>query len=223
MAIIDWPSGPTVGQLYTFNGITYTWTGTKWQTGTAPTTLTGPTGITGPTGPSGGPTGNTGPTGPTGFTGATGNTGATGTVIDPATPAWLVQASRTTDQSVTVDTWTKVQLDSESVDTEGIYDPVTNFRCTPTKAGMYLVQAECVMSTRDAGYAGIALYTNGNVAYYKQLVISGSAQTSLMALTAVIPCDGASTYIEIWGFSSGATPKFDSTSANQTLRIMRVH
>jgi len=59
MAIIDWPTAPTVGQVYSFNGITYVWTGTKWQTGTAPVSLTGPTG------PAGG-AGTTGPTGPTG-------------------------------------------------------------------------------------------------------------------------------------------------------------
>jgi len=54
MANIAWPSNPSVGQTYTFNSITYYWTGTTWSPGTAPISLTGPTGPTGLTGPTSG-------------------------------------------------------------------------------------------------------------------------------------------------------------------------
>lgn len=92
---INFPSSPTVGDVYTFAGRSWEWNGQGWQaypgpalvgptgptgsTGnTGPTGATGATGSGGPTGPASGPTGPTGagPTGPTGPTGDTGPTGA---------------------------------------------------------------------------------------------------------------------------------------------------
>ena len=103
---INFPSSPSSGQVYEFNGLQWEWTGSAWrslgfspvvyvQGATGPTGATGPqgnTGSTGPTGPQGatgndgaagvagatGPTGSTGATGATGATGPQGNTGATG-------------------------------------------------------------------------------------------------------------------------------------------------
>lgn len=94
---INFPSSPTVGDVYTFAGRSWEWNGQGWQAypgpalvgPTGPTGATGNTGNTGPTGPTGdiGPTGPasgpTGPTGagPTGPTGPTGDTGPTGASI----------------------------------------------------------------------------------------------------------------------------------------------
>lgn len=77
---LDFPTGPTTGQLYSFGSLTWTWNGTGWA---ASTTTYGPTGPTGPTGL----TGATGPTGPTGAVGATGATGATGLSVTGPTGA----------------------------------------------------------------------------------------------------------------------------------------
>ena len=78
---INFPTNPTIGQTYTYGGITWTWNGTGWDKTTG--SGSGNTGATGATGPQGntgatGTTGATGPTGPQGNTGATGATGATG-------------------------------------------------------------------------------------------------------------------------------------------------
>ena len=58
---IDFPSSPTVSQTYTYNGQTYTWSGTVWRLVR--------TSATGPTGPASTVAGPTGPTGPTGSAG----------------------------------------------------------------------------------------------------------------------------------------------------------
>lgn len=112
---INFPSSPTIGQVYTYAGRSWQWNGYGWEAypgpalvgptgptgstgGTGPTGATGPTGDIGPTGAFGGPTGPTGstgltgatgPTGPTGSTGNTGNTGPTGPTgdIGPTGPA----------------------------------------------------------------------------------------------------------------------------------------
>ena len=63
---IDFPSNPSIGQVYTFNGRNWVWKGYSWLS----------VGDYGPTGPgSNGPTGNTGPTGTAGANGSTGATG----------------------------------------------------------------------------------------------------------------------------------------------------
>jgi hypothetical protein len=80
MAILTFPTGPTLGQVYVApNGAVYYWDGITWTTQKTSIPLgggggTGPTGATGPTGYVGhdGATGATGDTGPTGATGATG-------------------------------------------------------------------------------------------------------------------------------------------------------
>lgn len=78
--MINFPSSPSVGQTYTYNSVTYTYTSQGVWTVTGPLAGTGPTGSTGPTGAGGGGTGagGTGPTGPTGMTGAAGGAGGIG-------------------------------------------------------------------------------------------------------------------------------------------------
>ncbi len=62
---LNFPSGPSVNDTYTYGGQTWKWSGTTWNL-----VIVTPTGPTGPTGPQGNTV--TGPTGPTGGTGATG-------------------------------------------------------------------------------------------------------------------------------------------------------
>jgi hypothetical protein len=78
MPAINFPTNPTVGQIYTQGTRSWEWSGQAWN---AKNTSYGPVGPTGPTGPIGvaGPTGPgstvAGPTGPTGV-GPTGPTGS---------------------------------------------------------------------------------------------------------------------------------------------------
>lgn len=73
---IDFPSSPSLNQVYSFGGRSWIWNGTQWLGyNTGATGPTGYTGYTGYTGPSGAASTVTGPTGYTGFTGFTGYTG----------------------------------------------------------------------------------------------------------------------------------------------------
>lgn len=108
---IDFPTGPTLGDTYSYSGQTYQWNGTAWRL--VRTSAVGPTGPTGPAGQdstavgSTGPTGPEGPTGPTGAastvtgpTGAQGDTGPTGSfAITPwtaFTPLWYSSGTQPT-------------------------------------------------------------------------------------------------------------------------------
>jgi hypothetical protein len=75
---LDFPTSPTLNEIYTFGGRSWIFNGTAWDVYSSGNTgSTGPQGNTGATGPTGA-TGATGPQGNTGATGATGSTGATG-------------------------------------------------------------------------------------------------------------------------------------------------
>lgn len=94
MADIDFPSSPSLNDIYSFGDKTWKWNGYAWQAEPygGPTGPTGPTGpsVTGPTGAASnitGPTGSQGIQGPTGATGATGSTGPTGPSITGPTGA----------------------------------------------------------------------------------------------------------------------------------------
>jgi hypothetical protein len=95
MALINFPSSPSVNDEYSFEGRTWVWNGSGWEVKAfvAPPGATGPSGPTGATGPQGatgvqGPVGVTGATGVVGVSGATGATGPVGvTGATGATPA----------------------------------------------------------------------------------------------------------------------------------------
>jgi len=83
-------------------------------------------------------------------------------VLPANTPAF--QASMSADQSVTNSIYIKVQFDTESFDTDGCYDNVTNYRFTPNVAGKYFFY----ITTRNDSITDtqldinlVALYKNG--------------------------------------------------------------
>jgi hypothetical protein len=82
MALINFPSSPSLNDEYSFEGRTWVWNGSGWEVKAlvAPPGATGATGVTGATGPAGvtGATGVVGETGPVGVTGATGVVGVSG-------------------------------------------------------------------------------------------------------------------------------------------------
>lgn len=77
---IDFPSSPSVNQVYSYNNQSYRYTGTFWRL--IRTSAAGPTGPTGPAGPTGPVSTTPGPTGPAGpasvIPGPTGPTGPAG-------------------------------------------------------------------------------------------------------------------------------------------------
>jgi len=78
-------------------------------------------------------------------------------------PAFYV--ARTTTQSITDQTWTKIELtddNSSAFDTNGCWDN-SNYRFTPTLAGYYQIQFTCSVSNGALRAGRIAIYKNGSV------------------------------------------------------------
>ena len=154
MPAIDFPSTPTVGQIYT-NGVnTYEWDGTAWRL--VRTSAVGPTGPTGPAGADSTVIGPTGPTGP----GITGPTGADSTRVGPTGATGPTGSFEITPWTTYTPTWTA------TVTNPAIGDGVISGRYMNVGAtifGEIRIQAGATGFTRGEGIYRIGLPTAGIV------------------------------------------------------------
>ena len=116
----------------------------------------------------------------------------------PAFEAYLAS-----DQSVSNDTYTKVTIDTEVVDTNSMYDNSTNYRFTPTVAGKYFIYGSVIgESSSNAGlqYTKSAIYKNGSV-YKEQLIhfTTNYGRRAAASISANIDFNGSSDYVELYG------------------------
>ena len=116
----------------------------------------------------------------------------TGDITGVNTPAFKATRSSSA-QTITQNTWTKVQYNGELLDTGGMYDPSTNYRFTPTVAGKYYIYAHI--------YTGI-----GNQYLYGAINFSGtrtlasnidSAQAGGVFIAGIFTFNGSSDYVEV--------------------------
>ena len=116
----------------------------------------------------------------------------------PAFEAYLAS-----DQSVSDDTYTKVTINTEVLDTGSMYDNSTNYRFTPTVAGKYFVYGSVIgESSSNAGlqYTKSAIYKNGSV--YKEQIIhftTNYGRRAAASISANIDFNGSSDYVELYG------------------------
>ena len=123
------------------------------------------------------------------------------------TPAVVVHGG--TDAYGGSNTWTKVQLDTELLDTESSFD-TSNFRWTPQTAGKYFIQG-CFSG--DASTTSLvtnsigAIYKNGsnfngsfdsNYGAYHDIRNNGGVSLN-GTVTTIITLNGSSDYIELYG------------------------
>jgi hypothetical protein len=118
-------------------------------------------------------------------------------------------AYKTSSQSYSANTWTKITYDTEEYDTNSNFASST---FTPTVAGYYLFTAKTLLIADGTAMAEI------NTGFYKNgsLVKTGTYKYQPAALTAqfgsnisaVIYCNGSTDYVECYGKSDGSTLVF---------------
>jgi hypothetical protein len=112
-------------------------------------------------------------------------------------PAFSAYAS--VSQTLTNSVYTKIQLNTETFDTNNNFDSTTNYRFTPTVAGYYQINANVFMSADSyTGYVISSIYKNGSaykysIAYYNPTYGNGGAPIS-----DVIYFNGSTDYIEYY-------------------------
>ncbi len=123
--------------------------------------------------------------------------------VDPC-----VRVYRSTNQSVSIAGWTKVQFDAETYDTNNTFDSTTNYRWTPGIPGYYTVSWSVALDGTGLTGGASALYKNGSI-------YASGIQTSIVTAWGSVILSGtedvqmsATDYLEVF-----VVPE-SSTSAN---------
>ena len=117
------------------------------------------------------------------------------------TPAFMAYLSSV--QTISDNTFTKIQFDTEVLDTDNCYDNSTNYRFTPTTAGKYFVH--CYTASLAGGNGDNlrnyqALYKNGSQAQLQNLDTRDGGGFRILSInsTYVIDMNGSTDYLEIF-------------------------
>ncbi len=119
-------------------------------------------------------------------------------------------------QSVSASTWTTVQLNAESFDTNNAFD-ISTYKFTPQIAGYYLFNAALdVLSTGGAvTEVGMRIMKNGVTDNMLYISSSTMSTNELFALTTIMYLNGTTDYAEFQGIGSGGSSRvFNSTTTN---------
>ena len=143
-------------------------------------------------------------------------TGAKSSFLYPAFQAYL-----NSEQTVTDNTITKVQIDTEDFDTNNMYDNSTNYRFTPTVAGKYLVYGSIEFDTSGATNSAIDtvdVYIYKNASIYvqsKDHFLSNPVRMAYLETSAIIDFNGSTDYVELFGRNNvnTGTPIFEAYGA----------
>lgn len=118
----------------------------------------------------------------------------------------------TAGQSIANGVWTKIAYNTELFDTNSNYDNATNYRFTPTVNGYYQINANIFTTANATGLAFIAIYKNGSVYVYGNVVPNSNG--GYITIHSLVNCNGSTDYIEIYVFqNSGVSLSFGSSNA----------
>lgn len=107
-------------------------------------------------------------------------------------------AYQSTLQSLSNNTWTKIQLQSEYFDTAGAFDNTTNYRFQPAVAGYY--QINCVVQALMFVALAVSIYKNGSGTDYAVGTGTVSQLYSTVAQSKLIYLNGSTDYIELYAY-----------------------
>ena len=138
---------------------------------------------------------------------------ATGTVmVSGNMPAFSAYRSGS-DQTFSSTTWTKLQFNSEYLDTANCYDPTTNYRFTPNVAGYYLFTLTPLISAASSfTEVYIQLYKNGAGInqYALWSLTTGVFNTIAPSIQSIVEMNGTSDYMEGYAYVGATSPQFNS-------------
>jgi len=125
-------------------------------------------------------------------------------------------ATTLTGQSLPNGTFTKIQFNVETFDTNSNYDPTTNYRFTPTVAGYYQINGNIAFVGSASGYVQVGIYKNGGIFIQGSMGTNNTAIGGQANASAVIFLNGSTDYVEFYGWqgSGGALALNPGTGQN---------
>ena len=127
------------------------------------------------------------------------------------------EAYLSANQSIANTTYTKIQFDTETYDSNSTYDNSTNYRFTPAVSGKYLIYASTRASTTtDFNNLQIIVRKNGSDVF---LQTNRNTYNDSINLIATFDAD-TTDYFEIFGYQdSGGSINFQGTSGDSPTRF----
>ena len=119
------------------------------------------------------------------------------------TPAFSAKPS--SNQSITANTWTKVTLGTENLDTDGNF---ASSRFTPTTAGNYFINFKIYSGSANT-YIYSAIYKNGSN------IITGNmdgSQAGGNSICAIINFNGSTDYVEAYTFQGSSAGNIENVN-----------
>jgi hypothetical protein len=128
------------------------------------------------------------------------------------TPAF--EATKSSYQTLTDETVTKVQANTETFDTDNCYDNATNYRFTPTTAGKYFVYFQAfpeALALNVLFNPVLYIYKNGSSYAPMSFVSNNSTFSSTQPITVncIVNMNGSTDYVEAFVYNDvtvGQTP-----------------
>jgi hypothetical protein len=120
----------------------------------------------------------------------------TGNVVTDA-PAF--RAYKSSSSEISHNTWTKVQFDEETFDTNSNYDNSTNYRFTPTVEGYYQINSCVHQESNGAGKTPHAVIRkNGSDYAVSNLSYQSAAVNVGLVLSTLVYMNGSTDYVEVY-------------------------
>jgi hypothetical protein len=129
------------------------------------------------------------------------NTASDVTLTVPAQTATMAingpafSAYQSSAQTLSSNTYTKIQFQTEEFDTNNNFDNATNYRFTPTVAGYYQVSAALSLNSTNAGI-NLTIYKNGSI--FKRLQNTYNTTTFCASGSTLIYFNGSTDYAEVY-------------------------
>jgi hypothetical protein len=117
------------------------------------------------------------------------------------------RAFRSATQNITQNTFTKIQLDSETFDTNSCFDSTTNYRFTPTLAGYYQFNGK-IRTTGTNVWYGIFYKNGSDYSRYVENAVLGEGYSG----SDIIYLNGTTDYVEMYIYSTGTGSSVDGGS-----------
>jgi hypothetical protein len=142
-----------------------------------------------------------------------------GTMSGQNYPAFEVNLG--SDQSISSNTNTKVEFDTEIFDTNNYYDNSTNYRFTPQVAGKYFFYTNLRARATSLTQCVVYFYKNGS-SYSSSFPYYDASQAQTIFggyASAVVDLNGSTDYVEVYINIIGTSPLIQWGSTNRQSRF----
>lgn len=147
---------------------------------------------------------------------------ATGNVVTTGSSAVVTQAMlgtnvagngpafgayRSSNQTISGSTYTKIQLNLEEFDTNNNFDSTTNYRFTPTVAGYYQINGGAALSASTMTVVIVGIFKNGSE-FKRGVDVRASQSEGSCVVSSLIYMNGSTDYLELYAYitASSGTP-----------------